>query len=148
MTDLPPDVEQQLASMSEGEWAAFTAKVRAPDTAAQLRTVAAKHISGERLESVLRVANVAAFTGGDGQIDEAKVARHLGAMFSQQSQHNWQNAGQHAEPPPPLGHADQGMNEAAKRFGPRQPRPVGGVRGRAGLDEAQRRFGQNEEKSR
>jgi hypothetical protein len=143
MSDLPADVEQQLASMGEGEWSAFVARVRAPDAAEQFRTTASQHISGERLEAVCRVANLAAFTGADGQIDPAKVEGHLASMFGQQ-QPRHQNAGQHAEPPTPLGHANPGMNEARRRFGQREPRPVGGLKGRPGLDEAERRFGKRE----
>src|ERR1700738_869615 len=117
MSDMPADVEQQLASMSEGEWAAFTAKVRAPDTAEQFRTAASQHISGDQLEAVGKAANLSAFTGDDGQIDQAEVTQNLTALFGQQP--HWQNAGQHSEPPPPIGDANPGKAEARKRFRPR-----------------------------
>jgi len=47
--DLSADQEQQIASMSEGEWSAFVAKHRAPDTAEAFRTIAAQHVSGAKI---------------------------------------------------------------------------------------------------
>jgi hypothetical protein len=34
MTEIPPEVEQQLAAMDEGEFTAFVARVRAPEEGA------------------------------------------------------------------------------------------------------------------
>ncbi len=82
MSDLSPEVEQQLASLSEGDWAALTAKVRAPDTAEQLRTHAAKVLSGPQLDAFVNAANPAAFTDGAGGVDEEKVMGHLTALFA------------------------------------------------------------------
>jgi hypothetical protein len=104
MTDVPAEVEQQLASMTQGEWAAFSAKVRAPDTAEQLRTAVSQHVSGDRLEAVMRVVNPAAFVDDSGRIDATKVQQHLGTLFGGQGQ-------------PGARPGDAGRAAAAKRFG-------------------------------
>lgn len=144
MAELSPEVEQQLASMTAGEFSALTAKVRAPDTAEQLRTIAAKHVSGARLEAVLSVANPAVFAGDDGQIDEAKVARSLGLIFGQPAR-QFDNFGQQAKltqvPPTP---GEYGAAEAAKRFGTPKDPPPNGRRGNGGAREAQRRYGKRD----
>jgi hypothetical protein len=86
VSNVPADVEKALAKMDPGAWDAFVARVRAPDTAEQFRSIAAKSVTGDRLESLCRVANVSAFLGDKGQIDEAKVQSHLSALFGQPQQ--------------------------------------------------------------
>jgi hypothetical protein len=138
MTDVPAEVEQHLASMSEGDWAAFTARVRAPDTTEALRTAVAKHVSADRLAAVVAVANTAAFVGDNGQVDESKVAQHLTAMF-----------GPAATPPASTGYprgigtGAGGRAEAERRFGVKaeEGTPVPQSRGSGGSAEAARRFG-------
>ncbi|MDT5348325.1 MAG: hypothetical protein QOH91_1612 [Mycobacterium sp.] len=144
MVDVPAEVEQQISSMTEGEWAAFTARVRAPDTAEALRAAVSKHVSGDRLDAVMRIVDPTAFVGDDGSIDEAKVGQQLGTLFG---------AGASGPPRPGDPHAGgAGKAEAARRFGGKQPEPapapVAGVHaGRAvqqpGAVEAelQKRFG-------
>jgi hypothetical protein len=40
MPEIPPELEQQFASMSDADWQASTARVRAPDNAEAFRDVA------------------------------------------------------------------------------------------------------------
>jgi hypothetical protein len=157
MVDVPAEVEQQLASMSEGEWAAFTARLRAPDAAEALRAAVSKHVSGDRLDAVMRIVDPTAFVGDDGSIDEAKVGQQLGTLFGAGVPNG--TPGASGAPRPHAGAA--GKAEAARRFGGKQPEPapapVAGVHaGRAvqqpGAVEAElqkrfgdRRFGDKEE---
>lgn len=145
MVDLPPEVEQQLAGLSEGDWAALTAKVRAPDAAEQFKAVAGQVVSGERLDALARAVDLSKFTGSDGQIDESKVMGHLTAMFGVRDdppnygQHSGAHVGAGSRP------GDAGRAAAAKRFGtggnsaPAIGQPA--TRGAGGAAEAQRRFG-------
>src|ERR1700692_3467289 len=110
MADVPAEVEQQLASMTQGEWAAFSAKVRAPDTAEHVRSLASQVLSGPQLDAFVAVANPAVFVGSDGKVDETKVMGHLTAMYGT------------ADPTPKSGAG--GRAEAAKRFGGNQPQPA------------------------
>jgi hypothetical protein len=112
MAGISPDIEAALAGLSDGEFAALTAKVRAPDTAEALRTAVSQHVSGDRLDAVMRVVNPSAFVGDDGKIDEAKVGQQLGTLFG---------PGASGPPQPSAGAA--GKAEAAKRFGGKQPEP-------------------------
>jgi hypothetical protein len=111
MADVPAEVEQQLASMTQGEWAAFSAKVRAPDTAEQLRTAVSQHVSGDRLDAVMRLVNPAAFVDDAGRIDATKVQQHLSTLFGT------------ADGPTPKSGAG-GRAEAARRFGGIQSEPA------------------------
>lgn len=148
MTEFPPEIEQQLAGLDEGEWSAFVAKVRPPDTTEAFRSAAAKHISGDQLDALVNAADVSAFTGADGQIDEAKLARNLGALLGsgqQQQQRNWgQTSGAQG---PGLKPGDRGRIEAAKRFGGRMDPEIGAAAGAfdgpgaGGRAEAAKRFG-------
>lgn len=142
MADLSPEVEQQLASMSEGEWAVLQAKVRAPDTHEQLRAEAAKVLGGDevRADAFAAVARLDQFTT-DGQIDPAKVARGLNQLLGvRQPTPQWgQSSG--AAPGPQAG--DGARAELAKRFGGKaDSHPVGTPirKGQAGRDAAARRF--------
>jgi len=56
--DLPPDIERQLADMSESDCDILVSRLRAPDTAEAFREAASKYIDGDRLEAVCRVANI------------------------------------------------------------------------------------------
>lgn len=153
MAELPPEVEQQLTNMSDGDFAALTARVRAPDSTEQLRTAASQVLSGSALDSFVHFADVSKFVGENGGIDEEKVMGHLTAAFGvsgdQQQQRNWgQRSGGTG---PALRPGDGGRAAAAKRFG----RPVdpeigaatsGVQRGAAGRAAAERRFGKPHKK--
>jgi hypothetical protein len=141
MTDLPAEVEQQIANLSEAEWQAFTARVRAPDGAAKFREAASKVIDGDRLEAVCRVANLSAFVNDKGEIDEAQVESSLRNVFGIPAPAAHQNFGQFSEPPTMPGPGDSGRAEARKRFG--GGTPAAPSRGNGGYHEAQRRFHQN-----
>ncbi|MCW2652679.1 MAG: hypothetical protein JWR32_3655 [Mycobacterium sp.] len=148
MSDVPPEVERALAKMDPGAWDAFVARVRAPDTAEQFRSIAAKSVKGDRLESLCRVANVSAFVGDEGQIDEAKVQSHLSALFGQPQQP--QDSGPYRAGTAVIPGA-AGAAEARRRFegttgyvaGGREVIP--GAPGAAGSVEAKRRFGKKEQ---
>jgi hypothetical protein len=131
MAELSPEVELQLAKLSEGEWAALTAKVRAPDVAEQYREIAKAVVPEHVLDHVMGFANVAAFVDDAGQLDEDRVRQTLAAMF------------------PSLSNGSGGRAVAAARQG-KNSRPADrvaangpGVNGRA---EAQRRSAKMEAK--
>jgi hypothetical protein len=151
MSDLPAEVEQRLANMSDADWDVLVAKLRAPDRAESFREAASKVIDGGRLDAVCQVANLAQFTGEDGAIDEAKVINSLRAVFGiPPTPQRHENFGQYTQQPNMGGPGDAGRAEAEKRFGPRgyvaggqqtaplTPPPVGP--GSAGAREAARRF--------
>jgi hypothetical protein len=81
MAELSPEVEQHLASMSDGEFAALTAKVRAPDSTEQLRTFASKVLSPQQLESFMAFADVSKFADANGSVTEESVVGRLTGMF-------------------------------------------------------------------
>jgi hypothetical protein len=137
MVDVPAEVEQQISSMTEGEWAAFTARVRAPDTAEALRAAVSKHVSGDRLDAVMRIVDPTAFVGDDGQVDESKVAQHLTAMFGPAPATPLASTGY------PRAIGAGGRAEAEKRFGVKADAatPVPQSKGSDGRAEAARRFG-------
>lgn len=140
MADLTPEIEQQLAGMNEGEWAVLTAKVRAPDTAEQLKSIASKVISGPQLDAFTAAADTSKFVGDNGQIDESKVMGHLTALFGVSQEgppHEW---GQNAAPQIGLSPMQQGLAEAARRgyVGDGAPKTPPGAN-REGLAEAKRR---------
>jgi hypothetical protein len=119
MAEISPDLEQQLANMSDAEFSALSAKVRAPDSREALRTAASSLISDDSLESFVKFADVSKFTDSSGAIDQAKVNSHLGALFgtpqSAAGQAAWgQHSGGNA---PGLNPGDRGRLAAAKRFG-------------------------------
>lgn len=143
MVDLPADIEQQLANLTDGEWSALTARVRAPDSAEALRTVAGKVLSGAALDSFVSYADVSKFTSADGTVDEQKVIGHLTAAFGVQ-----QGAGGKQQWGRP---GASGRAAAAKRFGQRVDPDaeavagVGDTRGAAGRAAAAKRFGTKKE---
>ncbi|WP_156671315.1 MULTISPECIES: hypothetical protein [unclassified Mycobacterium] len=81
MVDFSPEVEAQLAALTDGEWSVLTAKLRAPDTTEMLRSAAAQHISGAQLDAFVAVMDVSKFVGDDGQINTRKVESHLAALY-------------------------------------------------------------------
>jgi hypothetical protein len=136
--------EEYLAELPDAEFASLTARVRPPASADQLRTAAAEHLDGDRLEAFLKVANKSAFLNDQGDVDPAKVQQSIGTLFgiSTPAASPHQNFGQHTPRPPLPGPGDRGRAEAAKRFGGEaQP----SARGRGGHEEAQRRFGKKEQ---
>ena len=143
MADLTPEVEQQLASLSDGDWAALTARVRAPDTTEQLRAAVAKHVSADQLDSIMSITNTAAFVR-DGQIDEALVQRHFGNLFGASAPRQW---GQSTGSPPGARPGDAGRAAAQKRHGVGNitdgpPQSDSGIRpGQRARAEIERRYG-------
>lgn len=145
MTEIPPDVEQQLASMDEGSWSALVAKVRAPDTTEKLRETAAQVLSGTTLDAWLDGVDASKFADANGDIDEEKVMGKLTALFGQpeqtQQRRSW---GQHGGQPPGKMPGDAGRAEAAKRFGGQQTNDQQQFNrgpGAGGRAEARKRFG-------
>jgi hypothetical protein len=96
--DLPAELEATLAKMSDGEFAALTAKVRAPDVAESFRDIAAGIVPADHLDSLMRIANPAAFAT-DGRIDESKVRAHLGQLFGADQPQNSDDSSS-TKPPP------------------------------------------------
>jgi hypothetical protein len=153
MTELPPDIEQQLVGMSDAEFSALTAKVRAPDSTEAFRTVAAKHVSGDALDAVVHVADISKFTSENGTIDEAKVAQHLRVLFPQGAGQPPQYGQASSRTAPGLRPGDRGRTAAAQRFGkPLDPEAAAAAgqleRGAAGRAEATRRFPQQKDGNR
>lgn len=140
MVELPDDIEQQLASMSDAEWDVLVAKVRAPDQAEAFRDTASKWISGDRLNAVCALINASQYVGEDGAISEAKVEQTLRMLFDIPRQGpQWQNFGQGSAELPTPGPGERGTAEAQKRFG--RPQPVTTGKGSGGAAEAAKRFG-------
>lgn len=77
---LSPELEQQLADLSDTEWSALSARVRAPDGVEGLRAAASQHLSGPQLDAFIAATDVSKFAGDNGQIDAEKVGRHLTAL--------------------------------------------------------------------
>jgi hypothetical protein len=144
MPDLEPAVEQTLAELSDADWAALTARVRPPSSAAQLKEIAGRVLSGPQLDAFVSVANLKAVAGENGDIDETKVMGVLTGMFgvADDSGPAHQDFGQYRQPPPMPGPGDRGRAEAAKRFG--AAGGAEGTQGRGGRDEAERRFGKRQ----
>jgi hypothetical protein len=131
--------------MSEGDFSAFVARVRAPDTTEQLRTALSRHISGDQLEAVLKVANTAAFVDEHGAVDETKVADSLGGLFGINTGPTPMDFGQNRPPPPQPGPGERGAAEAARRFGGQHAPAHTSGRGAAGAAEAAKRFPRKDE---
>lgn len=151
MTELDPQVEQQLAALSSEDFAALVARVRPPSFTDQLIAAASKFISGERLDAFVAGANPKAFAAENGDIDEAKVTAHLTTLFGQpngQQQSGHRSWGQTSSPPPLRFPGDGGREEAARRAG--REFVAGGQEssawdgpGAAGRQEAAKRNGNN-----
>lgn len=140
-------LREHVRGMSEDDFRTFVAETRPPNSAEQLKTVAGQFLSGQQLDSFVKVVDPAHFVGDSGEIDPDQVAGHLTAIFGagasgQQQQESW---GQHSGGnTPAMKPGDAGRLAAAKRFGTPAPEnaaaPDSG-RGAAGRAEAQRRFG-------
>jgi hypothetical protein len=150
MAEISPEIQAQLAGLSENDWAALTAKVRAPDTSEQLRAEVAKQLGGDtdRAAAFAAVARLDQFTV-DGKIDTAKVVAAVTGVFGSQQQQSparyGQGSGNVGGPRP----GDGGRAELAKRFGVQHDQsPIGqpAAKGQAGRDAADRRFGTAEGK--
>jgi hypothetical protein len=145
MPDIEPSLEQRLADLSDVDWAALTARVRPPSSAAQLKEIAGKLISGDKLDAFVKVANLKALADENGDISEDKVAGALTGMFGAVPdggpQHH--DFGQHRPPPPQPGPGDRGKAEAAKRFGTNDATSPATARNGGAL-EAEKRFGKKE----
>jgi hypothetical protein len=144
MTDLDPSLEQRLADLSDVDWEALTARVRPPTSAAQLKEIAGKVISGDKLDAFVNVANLKALADENGDIDSRKVQRALRVMFDIPDQAAHQNFGQFSPQPDMGGPGDRGKAEAQKRFRIGQNGEPPPARGGGGAAEAARRFGKRE----
>jgi hypothetical protein len=91
---LDPAVEQQLADLSDQDWRSLSARVRPPTSSEQLKTIAAKHISDDQLNTLMAIANVKAFADEHGNIDEQKVTNHVNKLFGTQQPQPPRNWGQ------------------------------------------------------
>ncbi|MDX1878218.1 hypothetical protein SBE55_10350 [Mycolicibacterium sp. 141076] len=112
MVELPPEVEQQLSSMSDADWHALGARLRAPDIREQLRTEMAKLLGNEdNATNLASWVRTDVFTNDDGEVDPAKVRDGLTKL------------GLLSQPPRPLrpwrggGTGSRGIEAAAQRFG-------------------------------
>ncbi|MCA2248824.1 hypothetical protein JF729_13640 [Mycobacterium intracellulare] len=81
MPEIPPEVEAQLAQLTDAQWSALSARVRAPDSTEALRTAAAQRLTGAQLDSFVQCADVSKFANENGEIDAEKVGRHLTALY-------------------------------------------------------------------
>jgi hypothetical protein len=145
MADISPDIERQLAEMTDAEFSALTARVRAPDTMEQFRDIAKIFVPEHVLNDFMEFANPVAFVGPDGQVNEAKVRGHLSTLFgsSLPQSREW---GQHHATPVGYQAGDEGRASARRRAAARG-QVVGGtetptqsmVPGLAGRAEAQKR---------
>lgn len=81
MPDITPEVEAQLAQLTDAQWSALSARVRAPDSTEALRAAAAQRLAGAQLDSFVQCADVSKFAGANGEIDAQKVERHLTALY-------------------------------------------------------------------
>lgn len=141
--ELSPEIERHLAGLSDTEWSALSARLRAPDTTEQLRTAAGKVLSGDALESFMALADVSKFADEHGQITENTVIGKLTAIFGGQQQapvQYGQHSGGVGGPQP----GDRARSELAKRYGTQQDtHPISAPlkKGQAGRDAAAKRFG-------
>lgn len=136
---LDPAVEQQLADLSDPEWSALSARVRAPDGIEGLRAAAAQRLSGAALDSFVACADVAAFADGNGGIDADKVANALTALYGAPAAPAGQSWGR--------GDGAGGRDAAAERHGLKVEREPDAVMpdngpGAAGRAAAQQRHSQ------
>lgn len=115
MVELPPEVEQQLSSMSADDWHALGARLRAPDTRELLRAEVAKQTGNEACATAFaEIMRHELYTNDDGAIDPAKVRDGLTklGLLSQTPRQNM--------PPRPWrggGSGSKGKGTAAQRFG-------------------------------
>ena len=144
MSDLSPEAEQALAAMSESEFAALTARLRAPDTREAYREIAKQFAPNEEaLDAWMDTVDVSKFVDDKGVLDEARVRSKLGVLFGGRqfggglNQH--EGCGQHGSPGTPGGvgnrqetpdsyrqrhapdHSNAGLKEAERRYGKRNP---------------------------
>jgi hypothetical protein len=114
MIELPPEIEQQLADLTDAEFSALTARLRAPDNAEQLRELAKTIVPAHAIDAYMSVVDVSKFVGADGTLDEARLRSTLGVLFGtgQQQSYDW---GQHGGQPPGWQFGDGGRAEAQRR---------------------------------
>lgn len=113
MVELPPEVEQQLSSMSDADWHALGARLRAPDTREQLRAEVVKQTGGNEAAATAfaEVMRHELYTNDSGAIDPAKVRDGLTKLGL---------LSQAPRPPRPWhgrGSGSRGIEAAAQRFG-------------------------------
>ncbi|BCO47756.1 hypothetical protein [Mycobacterium intracellulare] len=158
MPQLDPQVEQQLADLSDAEWSALSARVRAPDATEMLRTAAAQHLTGAQLDAFVQCADVSKFAGENGEIDAKKVSQHLTALYgapqaSAGQSSEWgrrggasgreaaaERHGIKAEPKPDAVMPDNGPGAAGRAAAHQRHGQRASGAGAAGREAAQRRF--------
>lgn len=158
MSDNDPErqqaqLEDYASRMNDEDWTAFTARVRPPSSAEQLKEVASQVLSGGQLDAWLSGVDPAKFVNGDGEVDEEKVMGKLTALFGVQhdqaggqQRSSW---GQHGGQPPGTSPGAAGRAAAAKRFGLNDDQSSSSIGrparpGDAGRAEAARRFGKGQ----
>jgi hypothetical protein len=122
MIELPPEIEQQLADLSDAEFSALTARLRAPDIGEQFREVAKSIVPPHALATYLEIANPAAFVGADGLFDEAAARESLGVLFGSSTGSGYRQWGQHGSTPSTTQPGDGGR-AAAQRYAERHGQP-------------------------
>ncbi|WP_407689368.1 hypothetical protein [Mycobacterium sp. HUMS_1102779] len=159
MSDNDPErqqaqLEDYASRMNDEDWTAFTARVRPPNSAEQLKEVAAQILSGSQLDAWLSGIDPAKFIDTDGQVDEQRVMGSLTALFGVQhdqpggqQRSSW---GQHGGQPPGALPGAAGRAEAEKRFGKKQTGSSTATTqsgpGAVGRAAAQKRFGTGAQK--
>jgi hypothetical protein len=88
MVELSPDVEAQLAALSESEWSALSAKLRAPDNEERFREIACTILPSTTVELWASALDFSKFTDDEGRLDEQRVLDHL-AIFHGAPSKQW-----------------------------------------------------------
>ncbi len=114
MVEVSPELEALIAGMTDEEFAVLVAKTRAPDTSEKFREVV-KSVAPRHVKEFIKVANVAAFVGADGTVDEARLRQNLATLFGvpngQQAPPNWGQTGSFSSAAP----GDGGRAQAQRR---------------------------------
>lgn len=115
----------QKAQKEAAQAAAETAKAEylPKIQALEVKAIASTVINGDRLNAFMELVNPSVLVGEDGAVDETKVMGFLTAMYANdepaapQVGQRWQNAGQHAPPPPRGNRVADEVAHQMKRLG-------------------------------
>jgi hypothetical protein len=146
MAELDPQVEQQLADLSDQDFRALVARTRPPTSTQQLREIASKVLDGDALDSFIAVADPKKFAAENGDVDETKVMGALTGLFAAGQQPQQQNWGQGTGQPAGGRRGDNARAELQKRFGggadKSEPKANSHIpRGRSAREELAKRYG-------
>lgn len=81
MSVAPVELERLIADMSDVEFDALVARVRAPDTREHLREIAAAYVPAEVLDEFIDSLSLSKFVRADGQVDVDSARRRFSAFF-------------------------------------------------------------------